>query len=127
VIAGVSSGTAAYASPEQAAGEEAQHASDVYSLGLVLLQCFTGTLAYPGSVMPSLLARLDNPPDIPAGIDPQWRDVLTAMTSRAPEDRPALRELIGQFTGPRQPGAGRHRLGRGASAAVTAEEGDGRH
>ena len=42
-----SSGTPAYLSPEQAAGEPAGPASDVYSLGLVLLEGLTGRRRTP--------------------------------------------------------------------------------
>ncbi len=38
---GATTGTAAYLSPEQAAGMKVAQASDVYALGLVLLECFT--------------------------------------------------------------------------------------
>ena len=62
---GDSSGTPAYLSPEQAAGEPAGPASDVYSLGLVLLEGLTGKMAYPGAPVQSALARLLHDPDIP--------------------------------------------------------------
>ncbi len=45
---GVTTGTAAYLSPEQARGADVGPASDVYSLGLVLLQCFTRRREFPG-------------------------------------------------------------------------------
>ena len=41
-------GTAAYISPEQARGEEIGAASDVYSLGLVLLEALRGEREYTG-------------------------------------------------------------------------------
>ncbi|MET3771781.1 serine/threonine-protein kinase [Arthrobacter nitrophenolicus] len=41
-------GTAAYLSPEQALGESVGGASDVYSLGLVLLECFTRHVEFTG-------------------------------------------------------------------------------
>lgn len=44
---GTSTGTPHYLSPEQAAGEPVGPASDVYSLGLVLLEGLTGEVAYP--------------------------------------------------------------------------------
>lgn len=91
---GVTTGTAAYLSPEQAAGAQVGPASDIYSLGLALLECFTRTVEFPGTVVESALARLSRDPVVPAELAPHWRDVLTAMTARQAEDRPTGRELV---------------------------------
>ena len=40
-------GTPLYLSPEQAAGREVGPGTDIYSLGLVLLECVTGTRNFP--------------------------------------------------------------------------------
>jgi len=85
-------GTAAYVSPEQAKGEVLGPPSDIYSLGLVLLECLTGLKSYPGDPLPSALARLMQGPDIPADLDPQWASLLTAMTATDPAARPSARE-----------------------------------
>lgn len=81
-------GTAAYLSPEQALGGELTGASDVYSLGLVLLECLTGYVEFPGTPIESGVARLNRDPAIPTGISPDWAALLAAMTSRHPRDRP---------------------------------------
>lgn len=91
---GVTTGTAAYLSPEQVRRAAVGPATDVYSLGLVLLECFTRTLAFPGTPVESALARLERGPAIPAGLSPQWRDALTAMTSFNPAARPAASEVV---------------------------------
>ncbi len=87
-------GTAAYLSPEQAAGTSVGPASDVYSLGLVLLECLTGQLAFPGEPIESAVARLANDPIIPDTLPENWRAVLASMTARNPADRPSVRDLL---------------------------------
>lgn len=85
-------GTAAYLSPEQALGEHLDGASDVYSLGLVLLECFTRHVEFPGGQIESGVARLNRNPVIPDSVGPEWQALLAAMTARQPADRPTAAE-----------------------------------
>src|SRR5205823_10615414 len=56
-------GTAAYMAPEQLDGENTVGpAADMYSLGLVLLECLTGTKAFTGPPHEVALARLVRDP-----------------------------------------------------------------
>ncbi len=69
-------GTPAYLSPERARGEEADHRSDIYALGIIAYAMFSGSLPYKGEPMSLLyqhiegkatpLHRLDM--DIPIGV-----------------------------------------------------------
>jgi len=93
-IDGKTVGTAAYLSPEQARGAVLTPASDVYSLGLVLLEALTGTLAFPGTLKESIAARLELDPIVPAGLPDDWRALISAMTTRIPVDRPPIRDVI---------------------------------
>ena len=86
--AGTTLGTANYLAPEQATGDEVTPACDVYSLGLVLLECLTGSVAFPGYGVTAAVARLHRDPDIPAWLPDGWRGLLAAMTSRKAADRP---------------------------------------
>ncbi len=86
-------GTAAYLSPEQALGTRVGPASDVYSLGLVVLEALTGERAFPGSMMESLTGRLHRDPVVPDALGPEWASLLRAMTAREAEARPTALEV----------------------------------
>ena len=86
--AGTTVGTAAYLSPEQVKGDPTTPATDVYSLGLLLLEALTGTRAYPGSATESAMARLHRQPEIPADVPGPWADLVSTMVQPRPEDRP---------------------------------------
>jgi eukaryotic-like serine/threonine-protein kinase len=101
-------GTAAYVSPEQAKGQPLGPPSDIYSLGLVLLECLTGVVSYPGEPLPSALARLLRAPDIPAELDQPWTRLLTAMTETEPAARPSAREVAMALDEIILSGKGRH-------------------
>ncbi len=91
---GLTTGTAAYLSPEQVAKQPVGPATDIYSLGLVLLECFTRQLAFEGDPIASAIARLHRDPEIPRWIPASWRDLFTVMTARNPLDRPESGELV---------------------------------
>ncbi|MEF2978304.1 protein kinase domain-containing protein [Subtercola sp. YIM 133946] len=93
-VDGTTSGTAGYLSPEQASGQPIGPPSDVYSLGLVLLECFTRHLEFPGRVVESALARLSRDPVIPDDLPEYWQQLLAAMTARDPDARPVRHELV---------------------------------
>ncbi|WP_169053745.1 serine/threonine-protein kinase [Agromyces sp. H66] len=115
-------GTAAYISPEQARGEEVGPPSDVYSLGLVLLEGLRGEREYTGSAIEAALARLHRPPAIPEELSEEWRALLAAMTHDDPAQRPTahdvaatLRDVIRSMIH-----EGRGKRGRGCSRGRTA-------
>ncbi len=91
---GATTGTAAYLSPEQAAGLAVTQASDVYALGLVLLECFTRHVEFPGTIVESAVARVTRNPVIPSDLAENWRSLLSAMTARKPTNRPLPRDLV---------------------------------
>ncbi|MFT4284969.1 MAG: protein kinase [Protaetiibacter sp.] len=87
-------GTAAYLSPEQVLRDLVGPASDVYALGLVLLECFTRHLEYPGDPSASAVSRLKTDPIVPADLSSAWRSLLTAMLQRDPAQRPPMRDVL---------------------------------
>ncbi|MCU1533779.1 MAG: hypothetical protein JWR53_260 [Glaciihabitans sp.] len=106
---GATTGTAGYLSPEQAAGAAVGKPTDVYSLGLVLLQCFTRALEFPGTAVESAVARLSRDPVMPSYLPEHWRDLLASMTARDPAARPPARDLVSAFRQLVIAETGRHR------------------
>lgn len=86
-MTGTTLGTATYLSPEQATGSPVGPATDVYALGLVLLECLTGRKAFTGTVAEVAAARLTTDPPIPSELSTGWRSLLEGMTARDPEAR----------------------------------------
>jgi serine/threonine protein kinase len=92
--AGLVLGTAAYLSPEQVSGHEVGAPTDIYSLGLVVLECLTGRREYPGSAVEAGVARLVRDPVVPDGLPSGWSSLLSAMTERDPAARPTAAQLV---------------------------------
>ena len=84
---GISSGTLHYMSPEQASGGVARPSWDVYSMGLVLLELLTGSKAFPGIAIESLVARTLRSPDVPDQLG-DWAVLLRSLTAMDPRERP---------------------------------------
>jgi eukaryotic-like serine/threonine-protein kinase len=94
--AGMCIGTAAYLAPEQLAGQ-AGPAADVYALGLVVLECLTGTRCYPGTLVEAAMARLHRAPVVPVELPVWLRHTLRAMTARDPGRRPPAKAVADAF------------------------------
>ncbi|MET1089268.1 MAG: protein kinase, partial [Arthrobacter sp.] len=86
-------GTAAYLSPEQAMGSPLTSATDIYSLGLVLLECVKQSMEYTGSPVESAVARMHRAPDIPDDLPGEWAELLRSMTAIEPLERPAAADI----------------------------------
>jgi serine/threonine-protein kinase len=88
-------GTPAYMSPEQIEGRDQTARSDIYSLGLVLYELFTGRKAFEASTFGDLikLRRSDTTPTTPTSIvkdlDPVIEKVIDRCIRKDPTQRPA--------------------------------------
>ncbi|HSP38984.1 MAG TPA: serine/threonine-protein kinase [Frankiaceae bacterium] len=87
-------GSPAYMAPERLAGEPGGPGCDVYGLGCVLFECFTGQRPWPQNAPPEEINRrqsVDPPrlavlrPDLPRGLD----EALHRAMARDPRQRPA--------------------------------------
>ena len=109
---GVIMGTAAYMSPEQAAGQTADKRSDIWSFGVVFYEMLTGQRLFTGETVSHVLAsvlktdpnwallRADTPPAIQRLLR---RSLERERKRRLPDATVALLEIEEASTTPRQP------------------------
>ena len=136
--AGFVTGTPAYMSPEQLLGEEAEPASDLYAVGIVLYQLLCGQLPFrAGSPAEFAVQHLYAQPPPPSsvragGVDARLESLALQALAKDPGDRPAsagafaaaLRAVVGPDPGAERPaedsprGRGQDRLARAAAAGI---------
>ncbi|HEU4687091.1 MAG TPA: protein kinase, partial [Vicinamibacterales bacterium] len=86
------SGTPAYMAPEQLAGTGATRQSDLYALGLVLYELFTGKPPFAGKDLQELQRqRADTPKTTPSTLIPDISPRLERAILRCLEPEPTLR------------------------------------
>jgi serine/threonine-protein kinase len=98
-IEDVRSGTPAYMAPEQLAGKEVTARSDIYSLGLVLYELFTGKAAFDGRTLEEIIrVRRDSTPHRPSTLvrdmDPAVERAILHCLEPDPEKRPASALMV---------------------------------
>jgi Tol biopolymer transport system component len=81
-------GTAAYMSPEQAAGKETTPASDIFSFGLLLYELVTGRRALrEGTFVAHAAVSVPPPRDLVPDLDPRWDAAIVRCLEREPARR----------------------------------------
>jgi Protein kinase domain len=90
----VRAGTPAYMAPEQLAGKEVTFKSDIYALGLVLYEIFTGKRAFDAPTLQELTKQREtssptNPTMLVKDLDPLVERVIERCLEKDPAKRPA--------------------------------------
>src|ERR1051325_7211324 len=90
----IRSGTPAYMSPEQLSGREVSARSDIYSLGLLLYEVFTGRKAFAADTLEEVIRQRETstPTSISSfvkDVDPVVERVIQRCLDRDPSKRPA--------------------------------------
>ena len=91
-------GTPAYMSPEQARGHLVDHRTDIYALGCVAHEMFTGALPFPADNSADMIAKhlFDEPPSARVRnphLPPELDVLVQRMLSKEVADRPTLAQV----------------------------------
>ncbi len=89
----IRAGTPAYMAPEQLAGNAATASSDIYALGLVLYEIFTGKRVFEASTLAELIRQHEkttptSPSQLVEGLDPVVERVILRCLENDPHKRP---------------------------------------
>jgi serine/threonine protein kinase len=90
-------GSPGFMSPEQAEGGEVGPASDVFSLGAVLVFAATGVSPFGTGSTAALVYRVVHSPPRLDDVPPQVRPIAERCLAKDPGQRPAPAELLAQF------------------------------
>ncbi len=98
------SGTPIYMSPEQLAGEGVSYASDIYAIGLILHELFTGMPVFSVDTLTALLAahreEKRRPSSLVGEIDAHVERVIMKCLDENPDARPrTVREILSMLPG----------------------------
>jgi eukaryotic-like serine/threonine-protein kinase len=94
-------GTPHYLSPEQALGEPATGASDLYALGIVAHEMLTGRRPFDkGTPVATALAQVNEPPPpLPPHVPGGLRRLIERCLNKKPADRPESARELGELLG----------------------------
>lgn len=89
---GTQLGTVAYMSPEQTRGEEVDHRTDIWAVGVVLYEMLTGSRPFSGETTSALVHAIGTRPHTPASelreqVPPDVDDLMAVALAKTPERR----------------------------------------
>jgi eukaryotic-like serine/threonine-protein kinase len=114
-------GTPRYMSPEQVEAKEVDHRSDLYSLGLILYEMFTGQVPFRGeSAMQLMYQRMTEHPPDPRSRCPELPEYIAGIIlkclNKDPEERyQSAREILEDLDLERCPSMGQRESNRDAA------------
>lgn len=126
----VAEGTPAYMAPEQLAGEQVSPRSDLYSVGLVLYEIFTGKRAFDAQNTADLLHQrhISSTPSAPSSIAPDLNPAIERVILRCietdPQNRPTSAAMIAAALPGADPFAAAIAAGETPSPELLAAAGD---
>jgi len=89
---GLIMGTPEYMAPEQVSGKKVDERADIYSLGIILYELFTGRVPFTGPSAISVgFQQIKDPPAAPSSINPQIGGSLEGVILKALQKDPVMR------------------------------------
>jgi eukaryotic-like serine/threonine-protein kinase len=86
---GVVMGTVEYMSPEQVRGQQADHRSDIFSLGLIVYEMLAGRRAFTGGTSAEIMTAIlkQDPPELPESVPVLMRRIVVRCLEKDPANR----------------------------------------
>jgi len=96
-------GTAAYMSPEQAKGEPVDQRTDIWSLGVVMYEMFTGKLPFEGDYEQAMVYSIINEEPLPVSVSnedvsAELEQIVNTCLAKNPDDRfQTIHDILADF------------------------------
>jgi non-specific serine/threonine protein kinase len=93
-------GTIPYMAPEQLRGDHTDTRADIFSFGVLLYECLTGRLPFPGETAIDVLHAILRQPPVPlrvliSDVSPQWEQLVQGCLTKDPEQRiRSMRDVV---------------------------------